>query len=200
VIEGTSFALNGRNVTYSFHVDEATGDLISDHFGGKLSGVPATPPPGRYGGWSKIAQNKREFPDQGRGDFRSPAVRIRHNDGHTVSQFQYQAHTVLQGKPKLDGLPSTFGDDGQAETLVIHLYDSHSSVAADLSYTIFPEYDAIVRSVKITNKGPQDIVIEKLSSLSIDLPHAEYDMLGLRGEWGRECTKLRRRIDFGTQG
>ncbi len=117
-----------------------------------------------------------------------------------ISQFQYQAHTLLEGKSVIEGLPSTFGDHSQAQTLVVHLYDNHSSVAADLSYTIFPEHDAIVRSVRLTNKGDQEIVVEKLASFSMDLPYGEYDMLGLRGEWSRECTKLRRSIDYGTQG
>lgn len=106
----------------------------------------------------------------------------------------------MDGKACLQGLPSTFGIGSQAQTLIVHMLDTRSSVAADLSYTIFPEHDAIVRSVQITNNGASKVVVEKLASFSFDFPVAEYDMIGLRGEWGRECAKLRRRVDFGTQG
>ncbi|KAM3517618.1 hypothetical protein NHJ13051_008835 [Beauveria bassiana] len=33
-VDGTSFALNGEGVSYRFHVDNVTGDLLGDHFGG----------------------------------------------------------------------------------------------------------------------------------------------------------------------
>lgn len=80
------------------------------------------------------------------------------------------------------------------------MYDNYSSVAADLTYSIFPKYDAIVRSVNITNKGKGNITIEKLTSLSVDLPYEELDMLELRGDWAREGKRLRRKVDYGTQG
>lgn len=117
-----------------------------------------------------------------------------------MTQFQYESHTILPGKSKIDGLPSTFGTESQAHTLVIHLQDVLSSIALHLSYTIFPQHDAIVRSAKIENRGPDEVTVEKLASFSVDLPYAEYEMLGLRGEWGRECSTLRRPVDYGTQG
>lgn len=80
------------------------------------------------------------------------------------------------------------------------MYDNYSSVAADLSYSIFPKYDAIVRSVNITNMGEGDITIERLASFSVDLPHDDYDMIELRGDWAREGMRLRRKVDYGTQG
>lgn len=199
MVEGTSFALNGRIVSYRFHVDEATGDLVSDHFGAHATETLPLPDPGMYGGATHQSRSRREFPDTGRGDFRSPAIRIRHAEGYTVSQFQYQSHSLVVGKPQIEGLPSTFADNGDAQTLIVHMYDQHSAVAADLSYAIFPEHDAVVRSVKFTNKGEKEIVVDKLASFSMDLPYGEYDMLGLRGDWGREAQKFRRRIDFGNQ-
>jgi len=106
----------------------------------------------------------------------------------------------MNGKPSLSNLPCTFGSDDEVSTLIIHLWDSCSSVAADLSYSIFPNHDAIVRSVKITNKGKDTISVEKLASLGVDFPHEDYDMLQLQGEWTRECTRTRRKVDYGLQG
>lgn len=143
---------------------------------------------------------RRELPDLGRGDFRTPAVQVRQSEGYTVSDFQYTSHEILPGKPALDGLPSTFGADDHVSTLLIHMYDRYSSVAAQLSYSIFPKYDAVVRSVNITNMGPANITVEKLASMSIDMPFGDYDMLELRGDWAREGKRVRRKVDFGTQG
>ncbi|KAH6967809.1 Melibiase-domain-containing protein, partial [Ilyonectria sp. MPI-CAGE-AT-0026] len=200
VVDGLSFALNGENSSYRFHVDETTGDLISDHFGGLVTEDPAIPAPPADGGWSMQAHIRREFPDMGRGDFRSPAMVIKQSEGHTVSEFKYQSHNVIQGKPSLSGLPSTFGEADQVTTLVIHMYDSLSAVAAELTYSVFPKYDAIARSVKITNKGNERISVEKLASFSADLPYRDYEMLELHGEWSREATRIRRKVDYGTQG
>lgn len=199
-MDGTSFALNGNSVTYRFHVDEDTGDLISDHFGGSATEDVLIESP-QVNGWVGLpGRVRREYPDLGRGDFRVPAVRIRQSAGYTVSDLRYRSHDVVAGKPALPGLPSTFGTADEVTTLVIHMYDNYSSIAVDMSYSIFPRHDAIVRSVNITNQGEHNITIEKLASLSVDLPFADMDMIELRGDWAREATKVRRKVEYGTQG
>lgn len=73
------------HVSYRFHVDNVTGDLFSDHFGGSITGEVPTAMMGEISGWvNRIGRVQREFPDQGRGDFRTPAVRIRQTEGYTV--------------------------------------------------------------------------------------------------------------------
>ncbi|KKK21427.1 putative melibiase [Aspergillus ochraceoroseus] len=198
---GTSFALNGKNVSYRFHVDESNGDLRTDHFGGSITGpIPADPAP-VVDGWTGMPDRvRREFPDQGRGDFRVPAIRIRQSEGHTVSALQYQSYEIVKGKPELPGLPATFGNHGDVTTLVVHLYDKYSQIAVDLVYSVFPLYDAIVRSVRVTNKGNQEISIEALASFSVDFPYEKFDMIGLRGDWAREAHRQRRKVEYGLQG
>ncbi|KAI9926942.1 hypothetical protein ASPWEDRAFT_177396 [Aspergillus wentii DTO 134E9] len=200
VVDGTAFTLNGDNVSYRFHVDNSTGDLLSDHFGGSITGpLPMEPTP-EVNGWVGMpGRVRREFPDSGRGDFRIPAVRVRQSAGYTVSDLQYQSYSVVKGKPALSGLPATFGNDQDVSTLVVHLYDNYSSVAADLTYSVFPKYDAIVRSVNITNKGTGNITIEGLASLSVDLPYEDLDMISLRGDWAREARRERRKVEYGIQ-
>lgn len=152
-------------------------------------------------GWVGLpGRVRREFPDLGRGDFRTPAVRIRQAAGYTVSEFQYQSHEVVQGKPSLPGLPGLFGSEQDVTTLVVRMYDNYSSVAVDLMYSVFPAYDAIVRSVNVTNLGDAGITVEKLASFSIDLPYTELDMIELRGDWARENMRTRRKVEYGTQG
>lgn len=200
VVEGNSFALNGANVSYRFHVDEITGDLISDHFGALVTGDPIAEIKSNGGGYSVQEHLRREFPDRGRGDFRSPAVRIRHTASHDVSQFNYTSHSIIAGKPELPGLPATFATENEATTLIIHMHDSYSSIRANLSYSIFPEHNAIARSTQLINESDETVTVEKLTSFSFDLPHSEYDLLQLRGEWTRECSQTRRKVCYGTQG
>ena len=195
--DGNSFALLGTNVSYRFHVDLESGDLISDHFGS-----PATedvqPNFTEAHGWVGMpGRLRREYPDLGRGDFRLPAIRIRQSTGHTVTELRYRSHDIIDGKPELPGLPSTFG---AVSTLIVHMYDEHSSVAVDLSYSLFPQYDTIVRSAKVTNDGEQAITVENLASFSIDMPFQEYEMIHLRGDWNREAAVERRKVHYGTQG
>lgn len=199
-MDGTSFALNGDHSSYRFHVDELTGDLYTDHFGGSATESMEMLPPAVNGWVDMIGRVRREYPDLGRGDFRIPALQIRQSEGYTVSDLKYKSHRVSQGKPGLPGLPSTFGADDEVSTLVVSLYDNYSSIAVDLSYSIFPKYDAIVRSVNITNQGQGNITIEKAASLSVDLPFEDLEMIELRGDWAREAMRERRKIGYGTQG
>lgn len=196
-MDGSSFALNGNNVSYRFHVDQDNGDLITDHFGAPATEDVPADPTDAFGWVGTLGRARREYPDLGRGDFRLPAVRVRHAEGHAISDLRYESHHVVDGKPELPGLPSTFG---AASTLVVRMYDRHSSVAVDLSYAVFPEHDAVVRSARVTNLGEQAVTVENLASFSVDLPVQEYDMIGLRGDWNREATRERSRVHYGTQG
>ncbi|EGX89026.1 Glycoside hydrolase, family 36 [Cordyceps militaris CM01] len=186
-VDGTSFALNGEGVSYRFHVDNATGDLLGDHFGGLVPENGLIQPIDNIQGWvTLVGRQQREFPDLGRGDF--------------LSELRYQSHEMVSGKLALKGLPATFGGDEDVSTVVVHMYDNYSAIAVDLMYSIFPKYDAIVRSVNLTNKGNATITLNKLSSFSVDLPYADYDLVHLNGDWYREAHKVRRHVEYGSQG
>lgn len=194
---GTRFTLRGNNMVYQFHVDSANGELISDHFGGPIDDFI---PPAQIdqSGWhASLAAERREFPDMGRSDFRLPAIHIEHGDGNTVSEFAYQSHEIVEGKPALPGLPATYGDAEEATTLVIQMYDNYSDVSALLSYSIFPEHDAVARSFQITNNGSEDIVIQRAASFSTDFPNVDMDMIEVHGDWSHEFNRIKRRVDYG---
>ncbi|KAJ4361981.1 hypothetical protein N0V83_010922 [Neocucurbitaria cava] len=194
---GTNFTLSADGMAYLFHVDTDSGDLISDHFGGPATDFtpPATILP--YGWHDEKANTRREFPDIGRSDFRLPAIHIEHADGDTVSAFLYQSHEIVQGKPALPGLPATYGEAGNVTTLIVQLYDNVSDVSAALSYSVFPQYNAIARSFSITNNGTTDIVIERAASFSTDFPNVELEMIEPHGDWSHEFNTVRRKVDYG---
>lgn len=142
----------------------------------------------------------RELPDSGRGDFRLPAIRIRKRTGNTVLRLEYVSYDIVPGKPKLDGLPATFGAESDVSTLVITMRDPVSLISVYVSYSIFPEYDAIARSLRIVNNGDEEVVVEQAASFSVDMPSGEWEMLQLSGDWAREARIVRRPIVLGTQG
>lgn len=129
-----------------------------------------------------------------------PAVSIRQSEGYPISDLRYRSHRIVSGKPSLPGLPATFGSSEDVSTLIVSLFDNYSSIAVDLSYSVFPKYDAIVRSANITNYGRGTITIEKAASFSVDFPLGEMEMIELRGDWAREGMRVRRKVDYGTQG
>lgn len=194
---GTNFTLNGDGVSYLFHVDPTSGELVSDHFGGPVTEF--TPPANvDQSGWAHgLADIRREFPDIGRGDFRLPAIHIRHSDGNTVSALLYKSHEVTEGKPALPGLPATYGNGSDVSTLTVNLHDNISDVSAVLSYSIFPKYNAVARSFQITNNGSNEIVIERAASFSVDLPNLDLDMIEVQGDWSHEFNRVKRHVDFG---
>ncbi|KAI1339461.1 glycoside hydrolase family 36 protein [Xylariaceae sp. FL0016] len=195
-----SFSLDSANVSYRFHVDELTGDLVHDHWAA-YAAETIEDFHGTTGGWGgPYTYRRREFPDSGRGDFRLPAIHIEHASGDTVSAFSYTGYEVASGKPALPGLPATFGSEPDVSTLTVHMFDNYSNVAADLYYSIFPQYGAIARSFQIKNQGNQSLTILRASSWSIDLPNEELELIDLHGDWAAEARINRRSVQYGEQG
>jgi alpha-galactosidase len=188
--------LTGDDSSYLFQVGEQ-GDIVSNHFGGIVDDF-VNPPAINPSGWvDNLGNLRREFPDIGRSDFRLPAIHISHADGNTVTALTYQSHEVVDGKPSLPGLPATYGNASDVSTIMVHLYDNVSDVAAVLSYSMFPKYNAIARSFKITNNGTSNISIERAASFSVDLPNIELDMLELQGDWSHEMNRVKRPVQYG---
>ena len=178
-------------------MDTQNGDLISDHFGAPVTDFvpPAYILP--WGWHDNRANDRREFPDIGRSDIRLPAIHIEHSDGDTVSAFLYQSHEIVPGKPSIPGFPATYGNESDVTTIQVRLYDNVSDVGAVLSYSIFPKYNAIARSFKITNNGTGDIVIERAASFSFDFPNLEFEVIEPHGDWYHEMNTVRRKVDYG---
>lgn len=72
----------------------------------------------------------QEFPGFGAGDSRASAVEVCGPAGDFVTDFRYQSHRVFPGKPALEGLPATFAQEGEAETLEIEMADPATGVKA----------------------------------------------------------------------
>ena len=143
---------------------------------------------------------KQEYPVYGSGDMRYPALEILQENGSRISEFLYKGHSIYQGKPELSGLPATYVEkEEEADTLELYLEDQVSGTEITLYYTIFANVPAVARSAKITQKGDQEIVLDRAMSMSVDLPDMDFEMIELTGAWARERSVKERKLEHGVQ-
>ena len=139
-----------------------------------------------------------ELPTHGVGDFRGDALRVRTENGTEVLELHYVSHEILQEKSQLKGLPATFGKEVQ--TLKILTEDKVIGVQAELSYSVFADSDALIRSVRIINRGKKPVYLEKVYSASFDMDDTGFDLITLHGGWARERHITRNPVNYGFQG
>ncbi len=84
----------------------------------------------------------QEYSTFGNGDYRTSALMVKNVDGSMETDLRYQSHRIYKGKEKLKGLPATYGEETEVETLVITLEDKVNGLQVDLSYSVFEKYDA----------------------------------------------------------
>ena len=133
-----------------------------------------------------------EFPTYGSCDLREPAFHAEYKNGSAVTKLDYTGYEIFKGKKKLNGLPSSYGED--AESLEIYLKDDLTGLEAVLSYTVFYEADVITKNVRVKNGGSDDIRIKRIMSSATYLYSDDYDMIQLQGTWGKERNIERRKL------
>lgn len=141
-----------------------------------------------------------EFDTFGSADMRYPTFHALHEDGSRITKLKYKNFEIVSGKPSLEGLPATYGEDGdKVETLVIHLEDELKKIDVYLQYSVFEDYDAITRSSKIVNRGKNIFVTSALSTTVDFIGNSDMDVIHLDGAWGRERSIVRNKILTGDQ-
>ncbi len=138
-----------------------------------------------------------EYPTNGAGDFRISALSVRGGSGDAVTDIRYVSHKIYDGKPSLPGLPATFAQEGQAQTLEVEAVDAVTGVKATLLYTVFEDYPVITRSVRLENGGKTPVVLERAYSSCVELPTMDLDMVHLWGKWWNENNTERRALQHG---
>ena len=143
---------------------------------------------------------KQEFPTYGTGDYRSPALTIVQENGSRIVNFTYASHEIYNGKKDILPLPATYVEnEDEAQTLEITLHDAVMDTDLILSYTIYEDYPVITRNAKISHKGSEKIVLDKIMSASVEYNDMDYEMVHLSGGWARERYVKTRRLEMGIQ-
>lgn len=125
-----------------------------------------------------------EYSFSGTGDFRESCIDIRNSNGQSGLELLYAGHRIYEGKDKLQGLPAVWGEGCQ--TLEITLEDACTGIRVRLSYSVFTDSDALIRSVKVENTGTDAVWLERVLSACLEMDDEEYEMLSLSGAWARE--------------
>ena len=210
--ENKMFKLDSKTATYMFGVFDG-GYLVHYYYGAPIpdTDVEALRYRGGYASFCPDSPSARvpnfscdvtplEYSTSGCGDFRLSAFSVKNADGNTNTDLRYVSHKIYAGKPALEGLPSLYlNNDGEADTLEVLTYDKVTDVYVTLIYTVFNDYGAITRSVKVENKSQKPVHIESVHSLCVDLPSADYEMFDLYGKWGKERALQRAPLHHGIQ-
>jgi len=142
----------------------------------------------------------QEYPTDGVGDYRESALAITNSSGNNGVELKYKSYQIIDGTKTIEGLPAVFGTKDNSQTLEITAEDSVLGIEVVLSYTVFTDTDAIVRSSKIINNSSNTVFVKKALSASIDMDNNNYDVITLHGSWARERHIDRHSIHMGKQG
>lgn len=128
-----------------------------------------------------------EYPMSLSGDMRNGAADIRQKDGSRIAEFVYESHEIRDGKPSLEPLPACYVESAdEACTLDLRLWDEKIRSRLVLSYTIYENRPVICRNARIENLGSEGYILDRLMSLSLDLPDDNWEQMVLAGAWARE--------------
>lgn len=203
------FKLDAGDSSYIFHVSES-GYLLHLYYGKRtknndfyhllrLRGGKFEVSPHDGNGACCLDTAPQEFSTHGVGDYREPCLKICDENGGTSCEVKYVSHKIYKGKPEISGMPSTFANENEAETLEILCEDKYAHLQITLIYTAFENLSAITRSVRVKNVGLSPVHITRLLSTCVEFDNMDYEMLTLHGTWARERHLQRAPLHFGKQ-
>lgn len=206
--EDKIFKLDSKDVSYVIamaddgeYIGHAYfGKKISDHHVAHLLRTGENPFTPRTNNRDKAAFCDAfpfEYSTHGVGDFRESCLRVQTKSGQQACALVYKSHSIYAGKPKLEGLPATFGCEKCCSTLELVCIDPVLNLEVTLVYSVFEDNSAITRSVRIKNNDSETIAIKKALSMCLDMDGLDYDFISLHGSWARERHIDRRPLSHG---
>ena len=141
----------------------------------------------------------QEYSGYGNGDYRINAMEMTHEDGSDAVHLRYESYRMMEGKYSLEGLPCMFGNEEEAETLEITLYDRITNLKVHLLYGVFYDLDVITRAVRMENKGEKTVTIQRAMSLEMDYTNKHMDLIHFYGRHTMERMTERLPLHHGVQ-
>lgn len=133
-------------------------------------------------------------------DIREPAFMAEFADGSAYTVLKYKEHKIYKGKKPLGIMPAVYAQsDSEAESIDITLYDELKKLKVVLTYSVFSDYDAITRSVRVINESGENVSLKKVMSASIDMSRCDFEMTNLYGAWAKERRIERKPIFHGLE-
>ena len=196
--EQKTFHLQGKSFSYCLHVGP-DGVLYNLHWGKRLPDADLAFLMDSF--WPSASfdllsgYRPTELPGRGVGCYGTPALCALNADGNDVTALTYESHTVSRGKEPIPGLPATYVEsDEEATSLTIRLRDNLTGLAADVTYTVFEQLNALARRMTLVNEGENALTLTHMQSASVPLYGMDYDLVHLRGAWARERQVVREAV------
>ncbi|SFG71450.1 alpha-galactosidase [Lachnospiraceae bacterium C7] len=202
------FTLETKNTTYQIKIDKY-GKLLHLYYGAKVKGNMSYLLDYADRGFSGNiyeAKEKRNYsydylPQEmssiGVGDFRTPGIVIKNQDGSISSDFRFEKFKIKKGKYSLDGLPASYAQSNEADTLEITTIDKELGLELKLFYGIFYEKDIITRATQIINFGNNKVEVLKADSANLDFLNGNFEMLTFHGRHAFERQLQRQAVKHG---
>lgn len=205
------FKLDTPSTSYVFGVDDDYGYLIHYYYGKRINGDNVRFLSRLYEGNILPSVNMRdknsfldcapfEYPTGGIGDFKNHALEIETAEGTFAIEPGFKSYSIINGKKSLKGLPATFGNENDTQSLEVVLEDKIVGLEITLTYSVFEDTDTITRSVEVRNIGDKFVYITKIMSTSVAFDNCNYELLTLNGTWARERRTEYRKLGHGFQG
>lgn len=105
------------------------------------------------------------FSQWGGGDDREPSLLVRYADGSAESDFRFKSARIAK-RVLPETLPFTYGEE---KCVRLEYADATAKLKYVLQYTAHPDGDGISVSALLTNVGKKSVVIERMSSLQLEL-------------------------------
>lgn len=140
-----------------------------------------------------------EYACDGVGDYRITAAAAVHSDGSCALDLRYKSYRISKGKYSIKGLPAVYADVSESETLEIVLKDKYSDIEVTLRYGVLPKLDIITRCASVANNGTQPVILTKVASLCLDIPHGEWEWVHFHGRHAMERLTERMPLCHGIQ-
>ena len=202
-LNNNTIHLQGKSTSYIMTVGEHN-DLLHYYYGKKLADREykavamkdenqCTFLPEGY----TLENYRQEYPSYGYSDLKSPAYDVFNSDGNNISMLKVTDIKIKDGVYNPCGLPHILQKDNTAQTAYITLYDEVINLEVTLIYTVFDEYDVIIRSAEFKNLSDKPIRIDRAYSSCLELYTDKRDVIYFPGSWARERYMERAKIRRG---
>ncbi|MGX7212727.1 alpha-galactosidase [Enterococcus raffinosus] len=140
----------------------------------------------------------QEVPVYGTSDFKEGILKVSEEQECLYLDFQYVSHTIKKKKQRELGVPATFAEEGQVESITFCLEDSFNQLRLEVTYSIFENQGTVSRGQKLTNLGANKRQVLRFLSGALDMKNQQFEFLHLSGAWLKERHIKRHSLEQGT--
>lgn len=118
------------------------------------------------------------------GDYRISSIEVKNADGTSAVDLRFDSFERISGKYGRNGLPATYGNEDEVESLVVRMKDQVTGLCVDLYYSVWEKYDMITRCATIRNGSDKAVHLTKAASVMLDFLYGKWEILHFHG---RHC-------------